>query len=127
MTVIEILAVIFVALVLLKMAVFAIKPKILIKLTDVTCKKPVIGIVVSLILAVVVGYYIFSYFSIVEVASIMIFTSILIKLNFLTCPSIMLKLKDEIPEDRLAVLRKFWLSILIWVGLAVWVLFAVFS
>lgn len=127
MTALEVLALIFAIVVLVKLLIFIINPKCLIKISKGMLKKTVLVKIVYLILAIIVGYYIFSSLNIVVVASVMLFTSLLIGLNFLSYSKAIPEILKEIPEKRLAIIGKFWFPILIWVALAIWTLFAVFA
>jgi hypothetical protein len=117
----DVLAVIFAILILIKLTILLATPRFLVRWTEFISKKRGVVGVVYLLLAVIVGYYVFSVLDIVEVASVMLFTSILIGFNFLCYSD--LKIKEEIPQNRLDVIRKFWLPILIWAGLALGILF----
>ena len=60
-----------------------------------------------------------------EVAAVMLFASLLMSLFLLPYYDDVLKVKEFFGR-RSEMLRRSWWSLLIWVGIAVWVLYAVF-
>lgn len=125
MIAIEILAIIFAGVVLLKLAIIIINPKSLLKVSEAMFKTRIVILAVYLALAVIVGHYVFESLDIIEVAAVMLFTSILIGLGIIPYSEGLLKFTREMLVSRQEVLRKIWLAILIWLALAVWVLYAV--
>ncbi len=126
MTAIEILAVIFSAIIILKILIFIINPNLL-KISAKLLKKPLFIIPVYLIFAGTVGYYIFKIWNIVGVAAVMLLTSILIGLNFIVFPQVTDGIIKEMSASRKTLLHKAWLPTLIWLGIALWTLYAVFA
>ncbi|MFQ5965756.1 MAG: hypothetical protein ACE5KZ_15900 [Candidatus Scalinduaceae bacterium] len=127
MTSIEILATIFAIIVLVKLSIVSIKPKLWMKVAETILRNQTITTIVYLILAVIIGYYIFTSLNIVQVAVVMLFTSVLTGLGFLPYSKIMIKAVNEMLETRSDLFRNNWLVILIWAAIAVWVLCAVLT
>lgn len=127
MTPIEILATIFAILVLVKLLIVAINPKVWMKVAEAILSNYTLTTAVYLILAVIVGYYIFANLNIVQVAAAMLLTSVLMGLTLVAYSKTMLKVAKEILGTRSDMFRKAWLAILIWVAIAVWVLYTVFA
>ena len=125
MTPIEILAAVFAILTLAKILILAIKPEALLKASEALLNRRDGMTIVCLILSAVVGYYVLTSVDIVEVAAVMLFTSLLMSLFLLPYYNDVLKIK-EFFWRRSEMLRRSWWSLLIWVGLAVWVLYKVF-
>lgn len=121
---IETMATIFAVAIVLKMVILMTKPKLLFNLQDRLVKGTKVAMIVYLALAVWVGYYIFQYFSVVEVAAVMLFTSLLFGIAFIPHLKPFLKMRKEFAGRQL--LSKNWLTLAIWIGLAVWVLYYLF-
>lgn len=127
MSAIEIIAVIFAIFILLKVSIILINPHGWSRLADAILSNKIITTTAYLLIAVIVGYFIFRNFSIVQVAAIMLFSSILIGLGLLPFSEIFLTIRDEMLESRWYILRKTWFTLLIWITIAVWTLYEVFS
>ncbi len=122
---IEILALIFAVAVLAKLLFIAFNPKSWMDISSSILKESGWLVVVYLILSVVVGKFIFATMDIIQVAAVMLFTSILIGLNAMPYSKEILKLGKSIVNSN--TLEKAWLSALIWAALALWVLFTLFA
>lgn len=127
MTPIEILATIFAVLVLLKLFLIIFNPQLRIRIAESFLNKnPTILTIIFLILAAIIGYYVFSSFTVVDVAAVMMLFSALMGIFFIQYPKNMLELLRDSLSSREAFLRKNWLSILIWTFFAIWVLYTLF-
>jgi hypothetical protein len=124
---IEIIAVIFAVFILLKVSIVLINPHGWFKLADAILRNTIITTIAYLLIAVIVGYFIFRSFSIVQVAAIMLFSSILIGLGLLPFSETFLTIRDEMLGSRSYILRKTWFTLLIWITIALWTLYEVFS
>ncbi|MFQ5804590.1 MAG: hypothetical protein ACE5JQ_17005 [Candidatus Methylomirabilales bacterium] len=124
MTAIEILATIFAVAVLVKLAIVTVRPKLWMNITGPLLGHYVLTTIIYLILAVIVGYYVVTTVSIVEVAAIMLLTSLLIGIGVAPYSSTILKWREEILSIGVG---RAWLAMVIWAVLAVWVLYAVFA
>ena len=81
MTPIEILATIFAILVLVKLLLVAVNPKLWMKGVESILSNYVFTTVVYVLLAIIIGYIVFKSLSIVQVAAVMLFTTVLIGLT----------------------------------------------
>jgi len=124
---IEIIAVIFAIFILLKVSFVLINPHWWFKLADAILRNTIILTIAYLLIAVIVGYFIFRSFSIEQVAAIMLFSSILIGLGLLPFSETFLAIRDEMLGSRSYILRKTWFTLLIWITIALWTLYVVFS
>jgi len=122
MTSIEMLATIFAVLVLVKLAFIRTNPKAWINFAQPILRNSVVALVVYLALATVVGYFIFSSMTIVQVGAVMLFTSLLMGVGLAPYSQLILKVGEEILTEGLG---KAWLSMLIWTGISLWVLYGV--
>ncbi|MDI6902705.1 MAG: hypothetical protein QMC77_03110 [Methanocellales archaeon] len=125
MTPIEILATIFAILVLVKLLVYVVNPKPWMKLPEAMFKESTLTMIVYLILAVIVGYYVLASLSIVQVAAVMLFTAIIMGLTLIPYSKTLLKMSEEVVEVGMS--PKVWLVTLIWAVIAIWVLYTVFT
>ena len=119
----KILAGIFAAIVLLKLILLLIKPNLWIGAAEVVLEHNdlIVGIYLALIL--LTAYFIFSTLNLIDVAVVMLFTSLLTALALLPYSTALFKLREEISVG----VGKSWLAVLIWGALAVAVLYKVFS
>ncbi len=78
-------------------------------------------------LTIVVGYCVFASLTVVEVAAVMAFTALLMGVGMLPYAKPFLKIAEEMAANKSELLRNAWLSIVIWVGISLWVLASVFA
>ncbi len=93
------------------------------KIVDVIMKNYVRTMVIYLILAAIVGYYVLTSINIMDVAVVMLFTSLLIGVSLAPYSTSLIKLQEEVMSVGVG---KAWLPMLIWGILALWILYAVF-
>jgi len=122
MTSIEVLATIFAVLVLVKMAFIRTNPKAWMNFAQPILRNSVVALLVYLVLAAVVGYFIFSSMTIVQVGAVMLFTSLLMGVGLAPYSQVILKVGEEMLTEGVG---KAWLSMLIWTGISLWVLYGV--
>ena len=123
MSVKRILAVIFAAVILIKLLFWIIAPNFWMGLVDSLLGHQTAVTVIYLGLLVITGYYVFSSLDFIDIVVVMFFTSILIAIGALPYASLLLKLRDQITSIGLG---KAWLSLLLWGALAVVVLYKIF-
>lgn len=124
---IEVLATIFAVAILIKVIILLINPEPFMKIAESMLKNTRMVVAIYFILAVVVGYYILSSLSAIEVAAVMLFTAILIGLTLFAYSNAMFRIIKETPRSRADLFKKTWLSMLIWVGIAIWTLYALIT
>lgn len=120
----KILAVIFAALILIKLAFLLVAPG-----QWLGAITPLMGhqgtlMVIYLVVLVICGYYIFTSLDLIDVAVVMLFTSILIGLGLIPYAASLLKVTQEIAAIGLG---KMWLAWIIWAAIAVAVLYRIFG
>ena len=123
MAAIETLAVIFSVLVLIKIIVLLVNPKSWMNLTDSIYNNSSLWTIIFLVLALISGYYLLQVFSIAEIAAVMFFTSVLMGLGWMPYSKTLMKVKNDVIKQGIG---KSWLVTVIFVIIAVWVLFGVF-
>ncbi len=94
------------------------------KWAGVVLKNEVLTTLTYLVLAVIVAYYIFADLTVVQVAAVTLWVSLLIGIGAAPYSKILLKSRDELLS---AGISKAWLAMLIWAVLAIWVLYVVFN
>ncbi len=120
---IEILATFFAVFVIVKLVVVTVKPGLWMTWAKGILKNELLITLIYFVFAVIVGYYIFAELTVVQVAAVTLWVSMLIGIGFIPYSKILLKTSDELLSVGIS---KTWLSMLIWAVLAVWVLYAVF-
>ena len=126
MTPIEILAVVFSVLILVKLAFVLANPQLAVKISEPLLKRKALCYGAYAVMAVVAGYFVLDYFSMAEIAAVLLFGSFLYALSALTYADSLMGLTTEITQSRETLLRRAWLPIAIWVVMAVWTLASVF-
>jgi len=119
---IEIMAFAFAIMIILKLLVVLFHPKSALKASGAFVGKNALMQFIFLALAVWTGYYIFQYFTIVDVAAIMLFTTFLMAVAFAAYWELVVPLRKKAFQNR----HRMWLSVIIWLFLAVWTLYALF-
>ena len=120
----KILAVIFAVLVLIKLAFLLITPTRWLGMAQSFLGYTAAMMVVYLILLIIIGYFIFTSIDLIDVAVVMLFTGLLMGLNLIPYAASLQKITQEIAS---AGLGKAWLALIIWVAIAVSVLYRVFA
>ncbi len=122
MTSIEVLATIFAVLVLVKLVFIRTNLKAWMNFAQTILRNSVAALLVYLVLAAVVGYFIFSSMTIVQVGAVMLFTSLLMGVGLAPYSQVILKVGEEMLTEGMG---KAWLSMLIWLCISLWVLYGV--
>jgi hypothetical protein len=120
----KLLAGIFAALTLMKLAFLLISPASWLGVTQAFLGQSAAVLAIYLVLLVVTGYFIFTSFNLIDVAVVMLFTSLLVGLTLLPYSGAMLKVGQEIGTIGLG---RAWLALIIWVAIAVAVLYRIFA
>jgi len=123
MTPVEILAFVFSLVILVKLLMIFIYPEFSLKMAKSAAKNKLFTTILYLVLAAIIGYYLFQSFTIVQIAAIMLFTSLLVGITILPYMEHSIKIKEGLRGN----IKKSWLAILIWFVFAILVLIAVFS
>lgn len=120
----RILAVIFALLILVKVAFLLVNPGKWLGIAQVLSGYTAEVMIGYLIALAIIGYFIFTTLDIIDVAVVMLFTGLLVGLNLIPYAA---SLHTTMQEIAAAGLGKAWLALIIWVAIAVAVLFRVFS
>jgi len=126
MNAVEIIALLFAVLVLVKLSIVYTKPDFWMqKVSSPLLQRAEKLKWIYLVAALVVGYFLLGHMSIVEITAAAFFTALLIGYGFLCFPSITQRLLDDMLQYK-TILKQAWLYSIIWVVLAVWVLIELF-
>jgi len=129
MTPIEIMAFILAIVTLLKLCLIIFDLKSFKKLKNwwikLLKKNTMLVTIIILILIAIVGNYLLEIFTIIEIAAVMLLTFLLMALAFLPVIGSMEKVSDEILKKDF--LKKYWLQTIIWLALAIWILYVLFA
>ena len=120
----KILAGVFAALTLIKLAFLLTSPETWLGATQAFMGHYAVIMGIYLILLAIAGYYIFTSLDLIDVAVVMLFTSALVGLSLIPYADSLLKVGQEIGTVGFG---KAWLALIIWVAIAVAVLYRVFS
>ncbi len=123
MSPLEIIATIFAIIVLVKLIFLSLSARLWMRTVGAMLNYPVATTLIYLVLAGIVGYYVLSNIAIIQIAAVMLFTSLLGGIGLAPYSRVMLRLGEEILNEGVS---KAWLSMLIWTLVAIWVLYTVF-
>ena len=121
---VEIIALIFAVLVIVKLLVVSFSPKSWLALAKSLYKAPWVLFVVELILAAVVFYYLLIELTVVQIFAAVTLGALLTGMSFAIYGKETIAWGAKLLNS--STLKKIWLPILIWLALAVWVLIELF-
>lgn len=124
MTPIEIIALIFALGILVKLLCVLVKPKAWLNLTKKLYTSPALLMIIELILAAIVFYYIKDV-GIVQIAAIGAFVALLMGLSMAAYFKDVVGLAEKMLKDK-SIVKKAWLAIVVWLVFALWVLYVLF-
>lgn len=127
MTAVEILAVILAVMVLVKLIIIFINPRSWAGVSETMLKNTHLVSAIYLVLAVVVGYFVFSEMSILQVGAATLFVTLLMGLALTPHAKLLLKIRKTLYKSRRKILAMYWLPSLIWVIIAIWILVVAFK
>ena len=122
MDALEVMALIFAVMVLVKLAGLLVSPAWWMDTAGGMLNYPRACTWVYAVLAAVVGYFVFTRMEIVEVVSAMLLTSLLMGVGLAPYSRTLLKLGKEMAGEGFG---RLWLAMGVWVVIAVWALYAV--
>jgi hypothetical protein len=125
MDAVDILAIVFGVLALAKLLICLLDPQTGLKASEELLKRPSVATIIYLILTVVVGYLVFTNLSGGQIGAVLLFSSLLMGLSVAPHSIEVLEVARRICGTKEEVLRKNWLSIIIWAIVAVWILIGV--
>ncbi|MDP2628365.1 MAG: hypothetical protein Q8P15_00515 [Nanoarchaeota archaeon] len=124
MTPVEILALIFAALVILKVLILTINRNTWKNFALSLYNNPVLTAVVELILAIVVFYYLSQELTIVQITAALLLGSLLTGMSFAVYGKEFKPIINTVMRQN--IWQKAWLLIVVWLAFMVWVLMEIF-
>jgi len=121
MEIVGIFALIVLIAIAIKILVVLISPKSWLNLVGKIWKLPILTMIVSLILAGIVLYYLLQEISIVQIFGVLLFIALISAATMAVYIKEVLPFAQKMLKDR-SFLRKAWLPILIWIILIIWAL-----
>ena len=121
METIAVFALIISLLALIKILVILVKPRAWYNLVKKVWSAPNIVMIICLILAAIVFYYLIQELSIVQIMAAVLFIALLYAMTFAIYSKEVVVLARKMLNDR-KFMRKAWLPIIIWVILVLWTL-----
>jgi Mn2+/Fe2+ NRAMP family transporter len=125
MDAVDILAIVFSVLALAKLLICLLDPQTGLKASEELLKQPSVATIIYLILTAAVGYLVFTNLSGTQIGAALLFSSLLMGLSIAPHSKEALEVARRICNTREEVLRKNWLSMVVWAIVAVWVLLGV--
>ena len=120
----KILAGIFAAVILIKLAFLLFSPSLWLGATQAFLGHYPLMIAIYLVLLVVTGYFVFTRIDLIDVAVVMLFTSVLLGLSLIPYLASIPQLREAIVTVGFA---KAWPALVIWVAIALAVLYRIFA
>lgn len=121
METIAIFALIVSIVVLIKILVILVKPRAWYNLTKSIWKAPSLMMIICLILAAIVFYYLIQIMAIIQIMAVVLFVALLSGMSVAIYSKELVGLAQKMLSDR-KFLAKGWLPILIWLALILWTL-----
>ena len=126
MPAIEILAIIFAVIVIIKIIFLIIKPQLGIQLANkLLFKNTLICSIIYVILIIIVGFFIFTNIPIAQVSAVLLFSFTLLGLALIPYCKSMIDSMAQTLQSRKDVLKKMWLPILIYLIIAIYTLLVI--
>lgn len=125
MSPIKIIALIFIIFAIIKLVIISINPMSWKSVVKKIYIKPFVTATVGLIMAAVILRYLLEELTIVQVFASMTFMMALMIVQFAGLGNEIVELSDKFYNDR-SILKKVWLSLILWIALMGWVLYEIF-
>tara|TARA_Y100000034_G_C6617735_1_gene269195 strand:+ start:168 stop:557 length:390 start_codon:yes stop_codon:yes gene_type:complete len=126
MTPIEIIALIFASIAIVKMVVLIINHKTWMKIPDFVVKYPLVLGFLYLALAVLFGYYLLQVMTFVQLFVAIMFGAILIGLTWITDADALERILAPYKKmARKEFLKKYWIELILWLAISLYVVYAV--
>jgi len=121
MDTIGIFALILAVVALVKIVTIVIKPKAWFNLVEKVWKAPNLMMLVCLVLAAFVFYNLIQELTIVQIFAVILFVALLGGMSIASYSTELIALGSKMLKDR-SIIRKAWISILVWLFLVLWAL-----
>ena len=126
MTPIEIIALSFALLAIVKMVVLLINHKTWMKIPDVVIKYPLVMGFFYLALAVLFGYYLLQVMTIIQLFVAVMFGALIIGLTWMTDADALERILAPYKKmARKEFLKKYWIELIVWMAISLYVVYLV--
>lgn len=125
MSPVEIIALIFIGLVVIKLVIVLPSPQTWKSVVKKIYSKPAVTMTAGLAAAGIILSYLLDELTIVQIFAAMTFMMALMMIQFAAFGKELEGLMDKFYDDR-SLIRKAWFSIVLWISLIAWVLFDIF-
>ncbi|MFP4687044.1 MAG: hypothetical protein ACLFN5_02930 [bacterium] len=119
MTVVEVLALILIAVTLLKMIFMLLKPQLLIELADRLYRRTWLVQLTGVILAGVIGYYLYSELSLAEIMAVFVLAFLVMGISLAPYEKQIINKTRKMVEEN-TFWSNHWLGFLVWLALIFW-------
>lgn len=123
MTPLEILALIFCIIVLIKITILFTRPKSWMKVAETMLKNPHQTLIIYFILIIFTGYFLLKELNIVQITAVLLFASFLIGLGILPYSKQLLKISKKELKDTNTIIKNYWLQLILWLVIVFLTLF----
>jgi hypothetical protein len=124
MTPVEIMAFIVALFAIIKLIMLLANPTAWMRLPKILNAQPIVSMLVSLVLAAIVLYYLLAELTIIQIFACLLFVMLLMMSAFSPFSKDLVDMAAKMLNK--STLKKAWLPSLVWVLLVVWVLYALF-
>jgi hypothetical protein len=124
---VELMATILAVGVLIKLVFVLIKPDGYFGFAKSLYSNPMLIRIVFVVLAAITGYYLLQTVSIVTIAAVALFIMLIAGIGIVPYIDEIFSAMESRPKTAQAILSRHWLSFLIWLGIAIWVLITLYA
>jgi len=126
MTPVDIIALIFVTMAIIKLIIISVEPASWRQVVKKIYAKPVYTKIFSLCAAVIILYFLLQELTIIQIFASMTFMMALMMIQFAGLGKEVVELTDKFLKNR-RIFKKIWLSLTIWMALMLWVLYEILT
>src|SRR3989338_8625907 len=127
MTPVEILAFIFAVLVLVKVLLVMFNPQLRIRIAENLLQQSTLLMFIYTLGAALAGYYLLMDLTFVQIAAVMLFTTLLIGMASIPFGKELIHLVRQVMKNRVEYLQKSYFTLILWMCIAIYILYSFFK
>ena len=127
MTPVEILALIFAVLVLVKVLLVMFNPQLRIRIAENLLQQSTLLMFIYTLGAALAGYYLLMDLTFVQIAAVMLFTTLLIGMASIPFGKELIHLVRQVMKNRVEYLQKSYFTLILWMCIAIYILYSLFK
>jgi len=127
MTPVEILAFIFAVLVLVKVLLVMFNPQLRIRIAENLLQQSTLLMFIYTLGAALAGYYLLMDLTFVQIAAVMLFTTLLIGMASIPFGKELIHLVRQVMKNRVEYLQKSYFTLILWMCIAIYILYSLFK